>query len=126
MTNTRFHGAWRLESVDAKATDGSPLEPLGPSPLGIIIWDASGAFSAQLGQRDGSTGPYVAYFGTLEAPEGEAGTLIHHVTGASVGRLLTDQSRQFRFIGEDELILTPPPRPGGPATMSLRWRRIRA
>ena len=126
MTNTRFHGAWRLESVDAKAADGTPLEPLGTNPVGIIIWDESGAFSAQLGERDGSVGPYVAYFGTLEAPDGDEGTLIHHVSGASVSRLLTDQSRHFRFVGEDELVLTPPPRPGGPTAMSLRWHRIRA
>lgn len=131
MPNTRFHGAWRLVSIDAKDSDGSALEPFGPGPVGIIAFDASGAFSVQVGARDGSAGTQVAFFGTLEAPGGGEGTLVLHPEGASVGRLLTDQPRHFRFISEDDLILTPPPRPdaapgsGIAATMQLHWRRIR-
>ncbi len=132
MLNTRFHGAWSLVSIEAKDSDGSTLEPFGPGPVGIIAFDASAAFSVQVGARDGSLGPQVAFFGKLEAPEGVEGTLVLHPEGASVGRLLTDQPRHFRFISEDDLILTPPPRPdaapgsGIAAATQLHWRRIRA
>ena len=81
--------------------------------------------SAQLGPRDPAVGPYVAYCGTLEAPDVAEGTLVHHVLGASVPRLLSDQMRGFRFLSDKELELRPPPAADGSRSV-LSWRRLDA
>jgi len=61
----------------------------------------------------------------LEVDDVGEGTLVHHVLGASAPRLLSDQVRGFRFLSDDELVLQPPPGPGG-AQSALRWRRLPA
>lgn len=120
----RFVGAWGLVSFETRSPGGVVSRPWGDDPVGIIIWSESGHMSAQLGPRDPSRGPYVAYFGMLEAPDAAEGTLTHHVGGASVERLLADQQRRFRFESEDVLVLNPPPAPDG-SESTLRWRRLR-
>jgi hypothetical protein len=124
LRNQRFLGAWELVSFESRAADGTVTRPMGDDPVGIIIWDASGAMSAQLGPRDAEAGPYVAYFGTLEAEDEREGELTHRVTGASLPRLRTDQVRQYRFLSDDELVLQPPPSTDG-SSSELLWRRIR-
>jgi hypothetical protein len=121
----RFVGAWGLASFETAASDGTVTRPWGDDPVGIIIWSASGHMSAQLGPRDPAKGVYVAYFGTMEAPDAAAGTLVHRVGGASLERLLSDQYRRFRFAGDDELVLNPPPAADG-SISSLTWRRLKA
>jgi hypothetical protein len=122
LKNHRFLGAWELVSFESRRADGSVVRPWGPDPLGVIIWDGSGHMAAQLGPRDGAT--YVAYFGTLEADDVPAGTLTHHVTGASSEGLRTDQVRTFRFLSADEVVLSPPPAPDGTVS-TASWRRFR-
>ena len=61
----------------------------------------------------------------VEVDDVGEGTLVHHVLGASAPRLLSDQVRGFRFLSDDELVLQPPPGPGG-AQSALRWRRLPA
>jgi hypothetical protein len=125
--NQRFFGAWKLVSFVTTASDGTRSYPMGENPVGIIIWDRSGAFSAQLGTQDhADNANYVAYFGMLEAPDGETGTLVHHVTGASApSRLMQDQLRGFRFLGETTLELRPPAAANG-AQGVVTWERLPA
>jgi hypothetical protein len=104
---------------------GGVVYPWGHDPVGIVIWDESGHMSAQLGPRAPEPGQYVAYFGTLEAEDVVEGRLVHRVEGASAARLRTDQVRQFRFLGSDELELSPPPAPDGTVSILL-WRKLTA
>ena len=93
--------------------------------MGIICWDATGYFSAQLGPRTASPAtPYVAYFGIIEAPNGETGTLVHKVLGSSNPERLTgDQVREFSFVDSLTLTLKPPVAANG-SQSTLTWRRL--
>ena len=109
MTPARFVGAWILVSFETERADGTRTKQWGDDPLGIICWDATGWFSAQLGPRipDEDT-PYIAYYGTLVAPDRESGTLVHTVAGSSnPGRLSGQQVREFRFLDANTLVLRP-------------------
>jgi hypothetical protein len=122
--NKRFVGAWLLAGFETRQADGTVTRPWGDDAgRGIICWDASGYMSAQLGPNDSSVAPYIAYFGRLEAPDVERGTLIHHVEGASTERLLAPQSRDFHFVDTDTLTLQPPAAPNG-AVSTLTWKRV--
>lgn len=125
MGNSRFIGAWKLVSLETKQPDGAVMRPWADDPLGMVCWDASGCFSAQLGPRvPRLDAPYVAYYGTLEAPDGESGTLVHTVLGSSnPSRLSGQQVREFRFVDEDTLVLRPPPAENGAQSM-LTWRKV--
>lgn len=119
----RFVGVWELVSFESRNAAGDVSHPWGDDPVGAIVWTAGGNMSAQLGPRDPSVAPYVAYFGTLEVPDAAEGTLVHHVVGASLERLRTDQVRNYRFEVDSELTLQPPANAEG-AVSTLRWRRI--
>lgn len=119
----RFTGVWELVSFETRDAAGTVSRPWGDDPIGTIIWTAGGNMSAQLGPRDPSVAPYVAYFGTLEAPDSPEGTLVHRVSGASLERLRTDQVRAYRFEENGDLVLQPPANSEG-STSTLRWRRI--
>ena len=121
--NQRFVGAWELTSFESCGADGVVAKPWGNNPFGLVVWTESGHMSAQLGPRDPALGPYVAYCGTLEVDDVGEGTLVHHVLGASAPRLLSDQIRGFHFLSDDELVLQPPPGPGGVQSV-LRWKRL--
>jgi hypothetical protein len=124
LKNRRFIGAWELVSFESRAPDGRVSHPMGPDPVGTIIWDATGMMSAQLGPRDPEAGAYVAYFGMLEAEDESEGELTHHVIGASLPRLRTDQVRRYAFLNENELTLSPLPTTDG-SSSTLLWRRVR-
>lgn len=116
-------GAWELISFESRAADGRVSRPWGDDPFGLVVWTDSGHMSAQLGPRDPAVGAYIAYCGTLEAPDLAEGTLVHHVAGASHPRLLADQVREYRFVSDTELVLSPPPGADG-ARSALSWRRM--
>ncbi len=123
LKNHRFPGAWELLSFESRTSDGTVTCPMGADPVGIIVCHNSGYVSAQLGPRNADGAGYVAYFGLLEAENAVEGTMVTRVLGASSARLRADQVRHFRFDGEDELWLSPPPGDDG-RVMTLRWRRL--
>ena len=47
-----FVGVWTLESFTEKTGSSAELNPLGPPPLGFLIYTAEGVVSAQLMRRD--------------------------------------------------------------------------
>jgi len=129
-TREQFIGAWRLVAFESRSTDGSVRYPFGTAATGLIMWDGSGAFSAQIAPggegATGEPGQYVAYFGTWEVDEA-AGQLVHHVEGAFNAALLgTDQRRTFVFAG-DGLTLQPPPTTadGNTVTSTVTWEKVK-
>lgn len=123
IPNGRFVGAWLLTSFETRQPDGSITYPLGQEPTGIICWDESGWFSAQLGPREPGAAEYIAYYGTLEAPDAASGTLVHRLHGSSnQSRVSGDQVREFEFLDADTVVLSPPAAPSG-ARSYVRWRR---
>lgn len=125
MTNGRFIGAWMLKTFETVQADGTVVRPWGDDPMGIICWDATGYFSAQLGPRQPlAATPYVAYFGIITAPNGDTGTLVHQVLGSSnPERLSGDQVREFAFVDAMTLTLKPPVAANG-SQSTLTWRRL--
>ena len=129
----RLVGAWRLVTVSAAAT--GPQSPDG-APIGLIIYDASGAMSAQVvrntnrNRRAGAiwTGPeavaaiedFSSYFGTYTV-DAAKGTITHHKQAV----LNPDRSllvvRQYQFKSDDLLVLTPLNQP----TKHLTFQRMK-
>jgi hypothetical protein len=115
VTRERFLGAWHLVSSEWDDANGAVISPLGEHPAGQLIYDSSGAVSAQLMRRHQPcfqdddwrkatdeekaatwTG-YFAYFGAFTVDE-DAGTVTHHVEGSSFPNLVgTQQVRHYSF-----------------------------
>lgn len=120
--NTRFVGAWLLQSFESEAADGTVSQPWGNDALGLIMWDAGGYFSVQLGPR-AKPGAYVSFFGTWEAEEGETGLIVLSVTtGSAPERVNGDQHRNFLFVEEGLLRMRPPKGPDG-SQSTFMWRK---
>ena len=113
-----------MVSFVAEQPDGA-YSKVWDDPHGMVCWDATGCFSAQLGPRFPSeAAPYVAYYGTLEAPDVDSGTLVHTVLGSSnPGRLSGQQVREFRFLDAHTLVLRPPVAANGSRGL-LTWRKV--
>ena len=131
----KFTGAWRLISFEERQSDGEIKYPYGRTPVGLLIYDATGRMSVQVMRSDraalssndlqeaaleeikAAVEGFTAFFGTYEIDE-EAGTIIHYVEGhllpGSVGK---DLKRSFEFSG-DRLILNPSP------SRRVIWERI--
>jgi hypothetical protein len=121
MTNEEafqtFIGGWQLVSCINYHPDGSEDHPIGPNPLGQIMYSLDGHMTAQLIRTTPSEAkpldlPYVqnlpdyaGYFGSFSV-DAARGVVTHHVAGSSSpGMVGTDQERHFRFEG-DKLLLS--------------------
>jgi hypothetical protein len=144
MTRDAIIGAWRLASYTAES-DGDVSEPLGPEPVGIIMYTPDGYMSAQLMRHDrpaydkaitgGGTSEqmaaaaagYLCYSGPFTLDE-EAGVVQHHVEVSLLPNWVGSvQIRQGRLDG-DTLTLSADvqSRKGVSSTHVLVWRRARA
>lgn len=125
---TRFHGTWRLISYHAHHPDGSLTLPLGPDPIGMLIYTSEGKMSGQAMRRTydpSSTGPldnYIAYFGSFTVDEA-AREIVHLVEGSLYPNWIgTQQRRGFAFSAR-RLTLTAALKKSG-ATGTLIWERV--
>ncbi len=123
----RFVGVWKLVSSQRKYNDGRVENPYGDNPVGRIVYDKAGRFSAQLMRPDRhSTVPsggvfmadhpsaeeireaargYFAYFGNFDIDEAST-TVIHHVQACLVPSWVgMDQKRAYRLYS-NRLALT--------------------
>ena len=110
-------GSWHPVSWDWHTAEGPVSSPLGDDPVGLLMYDASGAVSAQLMRRNqplfrdedwrhaadeekaAAWSGYFAYFGTYTIDE-EAGTITHHIEGSWFPNLVgTDQVRLYELAG---------------------------
>lgn len=143
-TPADFAGTWQLlDSYSEKASGRAPF-PLGARVVGRINYDAAGHMAAQLMGLDrqpfSSRDPeavsdaeyrtayqtYTGYYGTYTI-DAAAGTVTHHVEGASVpGWPGQDQLRYYEFSGDRLVLRTPPMRgnDGEKAVHTLVWQRI--
>ncbi len=141
---SRFVGAWRLLSCEARDASGQIQYPFGEHPTGQLFYDAVGNMSAQLmradrarfAARDPGLGTdaevrdafdgYVAYFGTYSIDDSTS-AVTHRVTGASFPNWVgIDLVRYFAFDDEGRLTLSTPPIEVGrrPLQYILLWERI--
>jgi hypothetical protein len=132
---TRFVATWALADVGG---EGALIERLGPSPVGILVYDALENMCVQIMNREHhnlrldndhdfklALQSYVAYFGKYTLNISEQ-SVTHHVLGslypADVG---CDFKRNYQFAG-DNLILTAEGLIGGEQIAAqLIWKRIR-
>jgi hypothetical protein len=140
----KFVGAWRLISTEFRAEDGSLGEsPYGTDSQGLLMYDAQGSMSAQLGQAhrapfaiaDRKAGSheelkaafesYQAYCGRYTVDDRE-----HVVTHAVTLSLLPnwvgiEQRRYYKFEDGRLILRTPAMSIGGKSLNGeLVWKRI--
>jgi hypothetical protein len=118
----QFLGAWDLVRWTSTNAAGETTYPYGENAMGRITYTASGRMSAHLMRppENPSDPPpqHLAYWGTFTL-DAAAGTVTHHVMGADRADWIgSDQVRQFRFEGEDRLVLSLGPQ-------DLVWQRTR-
>jgi len=118
----RFLGSWELVRWVAANQAGETTYPFGEDAEGQITYTADGRMSAHLMRppADPADAPpqHLAYWGTYSL-NASAGTVTHHVIGADRPNWIgSEQVRQFRFEGQDVLILSL-------GQQHLTWRRAR-
>ena len=141
---TALVGTWQLIQREDRAADGTLRHDpaLGPDPLGLLIYDAAGHFSAQFMKRDRSDGddgsPRVAGHNNSRAVGGfdsywgryvvdhESGLVTQTLDGAlaaeNVGLVVT---RPMRVAGDElSLRLETTAVDGTPVVRTLRWCRV--
>ncbi|MGR8920847.1 MAG: lipocalin-like domain-containing protein [Gammaproteobacteria bacterium] len=139
-----FVGTWRLGDSYSEGPAGRSSLPLGENVIGRINYDSAGNMAAQLmsagRQPFSDKNPakvadaeyrvafqtYTSYFGTYTV-DADAGTVTHHVEGASVpGWPGHDQLRYFELDGDVLTLRTPPMRDleGNKAVHTLVWHRV--
>jgi hypothetical protein len=126
-------GTWKLVGTAARDRNGSPLPPpYGGKGLGRVMFNAEGRMMAVTcdGRAElppGASRAYSSYIGTYSF---DGARLVTRVDGASdPSRIAGDQVREVSFLGDDRMILRPPPRPtegGGEEYRELTWQRIAA
>lgn len=137
-------GTWHLGDSYSEKSDGRSDLPLGGKVIGQINYDAAGNMAAQLMGADrphlSSRNPqevsdeefriafkgYTSYFGTYTV-DASAGTITHHVVGASVPNWPGhDQFRYFELSGDKMVLKTPPMRDndGEKAVHTLVWHKV--
>jgi hypothetical protein len=119
----RFLGSWELVRWTATGQQGETTFPFGEDAQGQITYTADGRMSAHLMRppADPADAPpqHLAYWGTFTL-QVAAGTVTHHVIGADRPNWIgSDQVRQFRFEGEDRLVLSL-------GQQHLTWQRARS
>ena len=140
----RFVGTWQLlESYSERGSVRAPF-PLGAKVLGRINYDRAGNMAAQLMGEDrqpfASRDPrevtdseyrdafqtYTAYFGTF-AVNTDAGTVTHHVLGATVPNWPGNEQLRYYELRDDQLILRTPPMRGNDGEKSVHtlvWQKV--
>jgi hypothetical protein len=143
--NGEFVGVWALRTIRDRDEGGTETEApdFGKSPVGRIVYTASGHVSVQFMRGDrppwsaesepsdsdrvSATNGYGAYAGRYTVDEGK-GVVRHHVEVALIpNRVGKDLERRFSFEdGGNRLILHPPPfaRTGKKIERALTWDRI--
>lgn len=129
MSEAGLVGTWALERFVLALPDGTTIEPLGPTPVGRLVYTASGFISAHL-MPDPAQGAAVATLGYCGRWRVEGDRVLHQVEISSrPGMTGTTQVRPMVLDG-DVLVLTSERARAGQGedarvgVGTLRWRRI--
>lgn len=133
-------GTWLLVSNYNERPDGTRFEPLGPNPIGMLIFDASGHMSSQQmrpglpkfvsnNRQEGTPEENKAvaqgvlcFFGTYSVSEADHMLNFHIESSTFPNWNGTDQKRAFT-VTKDELTYTSPGSSGG--TAHAIWKRAK-
>lgn len=137
-----FVGTWTLVSVDNVLPDGTRVQPYGPNPQGLLMFDADGRYSLQIfragrapfAANDKSRGTAEEHKATVEGTNSHFGR--YSVDGA--GRLITfhiehasypnwegiEQKRSFTRTNDELRYTVPTTTTGNAAVGEVTWRRI--
>jgi hypothetical protein len=136
-------GTWRLVSCKARTSSGEIRYPFGQHVVGQLFYDAHGNMSAHamrvdrptFASDDSGSGTdaevraafegHTSYYGTYTS-DPSAGTVTHHVRGASYRNWMgRDQIRYYRIDGSHLVLSTPPILDRGESLeYTLTWERI--
>lgn len=137
-------GTWHLVSYKVERSDGSVADLYGPSPLGVLVYDATGHMSVHLlktdlpkcGTIDRRKCPdeqarlafdnYAGYWGRYQVKASE-NAVFHYVDGASWPDYIGTSQKRFVAVSGDRLTITTPPlQIGGVESVGvLVWTRIK-
>lgn len=132
-------GTWILESDTSTTADGRTIQPFGPRPNGVAIFDGAGHFAIinsrpdlpKFASNDRMRGTpeeneaivhgSFAFFGTYLVADG---VIIQHIEGGTWPAWTgTDQKRTITSFTGDEQTWTTVPSFGGRS--ELHWKRIK-
>lgn len=132
-------GTWILESDSSTTPDGRAVQPFGPDPLGVAMFDSNGHFAivnargdlpkfASSNRMHGTPEENeaivhgtIAFFGTYTIKDG---AMIQHIEGGTWPAWRgTDQKRTIASFTGDEQTWTTVPSFGGKS--ELRWKRMK-
>jgi hypothetical protein len=140
----QFAGTWKLVSWKLEQPDGEPIDtPLGPNPLGWIMYHPAGTMSVVLMRPDrpkfasnnlmeatpeeikAAFEGYISYCGSYEVNEEER-FVIHRLQLSWFPNLVgTEQKRFFAFSGDRLTLKSPPLTLLGEAQVHrLVWQRL--
>ena len=126
VTKSQLVGAWRLVSFESRDESGKVRYPLGKNAIGQISYGAEGRMSVLLVQADrppfasgdmrrgtdaevrSAFEGFIGYFGTYSV-DAAAGTVTHHVQGASFPNWMGGDQVRFCELEDGRLILSTPP-----------------
>jgi hypothetical protein len=128
-----FVGTWELASIEARSESGAweaAELPLTGTPVGILMYDASGNMAVQItGSPRGTESPpelpeivngYVAYYARYVV-DAEAGTVTHHRRNHINPELGSLSVVRYFSFSDDVLTLTLAP----DRELRLNWVRVR-
>jgi lysophospholipase L1-like esterase len=134
-------GTWTLVLVDNVRPDGSRVHLYGPSPSGLLMFDAGGRYGLQIvsagrpafaanDKSRGTADEYQAavqgsnaHFGTYAVDQAK-GTITFRIEHASFPNWEgTEQTRAFTLVGDHLKYIVPAPTTGGGAVGEVQWRR---
>ena len=117
---------WKVVEVRVFDDTGRKLQPLGPHPIGIAIFEVERMLGAITDARpsmppDSPSRFFLAYTGTYSFDGVE---LVTRVDDASRPELVVDQIRRIRFESPTRLVAIPVSGVSGQGGTEIVWERI--
>ena len=142
MAENPLVGAWKLVGYECKAGERELDSPLGPDPVGYIVYTADGHMSVQIAaaqrprfasedllggtpeEKGAAADTYIAYCGTYELFDDR---VVHHVEQSFFpNRVGTAQTRYYKLEGGRIELTTPPILIDGEEQVCrISWERAR-
>jgi Lipocalin-like domain len=129
-------GTWTWVSVDNMRSDGTKVQPLGPTPKGFLIFDSNGRFAylltrpgrAKFAVNNREQGTPEEIQATVQGSLGYSGTysvsdktLIFNIEASTYPNAEgTEQKRSFTLMGDELKWTNPAPTTGGTAEAVLK------